>query len=156
MHFQSRVQQCSYRWDYRFSPCYIKKGEEGAVKATSRLLHLVGILRPYTLRRRRRGRRRRSRENGERSSSRSREQISLMDIDPKLSRPLLRVATITRVLTLPGLVPAKGPKIGGQVQCEEKYFTEFYFCQKVTRLMFEVISIRSCLELTQTLMSQYL
>ena len=32
----------------------------------------------------------------------SREQISLMDIDPKLSRPLLRVATITRVLTLPG------------------------------------------------------
>ena len=45
-----------------------------------------------------------------------REQISLMDIDPKLSRPLLRVATITRVLTLPGLVPAKGPKTGGYVQ----------------------------------------
>ena len=42
-----------------------------------------------------------------------REQISLMDIDPKLSRPLLRVATITRVLTLPGLVPAKGLKTGG-------------------------------------------
>ena len=39
-----------------------------------------------------------------------REQISLMDIDPKLSRPLLRVATITRVLTLPGLVPAEGLK----------------------------------------------
>ena len=37
-----------------------------------------------------------------------REQISLMDIDPKLSRPLLRVATITRVLTLPGLVPVEG------------------------------------------------
>ena len=42
-----------------------------------------------------------------------REQISLMDIDPKLSRPLLRVATITRVLTLPGLVPAKGLRTGG-------------------------------------------
>ena len=46
-----------------------------------------------------------------------REQISLMDIDPKLSRPLLRVATITRVLTLPGLVPAEGLKI--------QNFTEF-------------------------------
>jgi hypothetical protein len=40
-------------------------------------------------------RRRRRRENGECC----REQISLMDIDPKLSRPLLRVATITRRLT---------------------------------------------------------
>ena len=47
-----------------------------------------------------------------------REQISLMDIDPKLSRPLLRVATITRVLTLPGLVPAEGLKT--------ENFTEFF------------------------------
>ena len=45
-----------------------------------------------------------------------REQISLMDIDPKLSRPLLRVATITRVLTLPGSVPTKDPNTGGYAQ----------------------------------------
>ena len=56
------------------------------------------------------------RRKRERASSRmgnvldGREQISLMDIDQKLSRPLLRVATITRVLTLPGLVPAEGLK----------------------------------------------
>ena len=58
-----------------------------------------------------------------------REQISLMDIDPKLSRPLLRVATITRVLTLPGLVPAEGLKTwgGGTRNIDRSSFDGNYF-----------------------------